>query len=90
MRAALERRDRHRLMQRVRGQYLDEIEVGAQQVLEVARGERVGVLRRAARKNRPVRVAQRRDLRLRMIAVAAHIEIKHPAKADEADTHLWT
>jgi hypothetical protein len=85
MGAAGQRRDRHRLMQRVRRQDFDQVEVGAQDVLEVARRVCAGVFGRATSENGRVGVAQRRNLRLGMIEVAADIEIKYASKADKAN-----
>jgi len=63
-------------VQRVRGQDFDRIKIGAQKILEVACRASAGVFGRPAGENSGVGVPQRRDFRLRMIDVAAHIESK--------------
>ena len=57
MSAAGERRDRHRFVLWVRSQDLDQVEVGAQQVLEVGRRAGAGVLGGPSSENGGVGVA---------------------------------
>src|SRR3984885_14406654 len=88
MRASRQRRRCHRLVQRVRRQDLDEVEVRAQQLLEVARRYRPRVLARAAGEQSGIAIAQRGDLRLGMVEVAAHVEIEYAPEADKTDAQL--
>ena len=57
VRAAGQRSDRHRFVQRMRGEDLDQIEVGAQKILEVASRVSVCVLGRATGEQRGVGLA---------------------------------
>ncbi len=75
-------------MQRVRRQNLDQVEIAAQQILEVAGRTRLGMLGCAAGEQGGIGLAQRGDLRLRMAEVATHVEIEYAAKPDEADAQL--
>ena len=72
-------------MQRVRRQDFDQVKVGAQEILEVVRCVGAGVFGRAAGENGRVVVAKRRNPRLRMAEVAAHVEIKYAPKADKTN-----
>ena len=60
-----QRRDRHRLVQWVRCQDLDQVEVGPQEGREVAGRQGAGMLGGAAGQQGRVALAQSRDLRLR-------------------------
>ena len=62
----------------------DQVKLGAQNILEVTRRVGAGVFGRQASENGGVGVAQRRNLRLRMIEVAAHVKIKYAPKTDKA------
>jgi hypothetical protein len=72
----------------VRRENLDQNEISAQEILEVAGRLGVGMLAGPTGEERRIGLAQCRDLRLWMIEVAARIEIEYAAKPNKADAKL--
>ena len=85
MRAGFQRRRRHRLVQRVRREDLDQVEIPAQEFGIVGGGERRRMFGAAPRQQRRIGIAQGRDLRLGMPEIAAHVEVEDASKPDHAD-----
>src|SRR4051812_43016056 len=87
MRAGRKRRRGHRLMQRVRREYLDQVEIMAQELLEA--GRRVNsVFSRALGEQGRVALAERCDFRVRMAQITAHVQVEDPAEPNKADAQL--